>query len=89
MITLPNLCPHVRVEIEGKTYRIFSATYKHPSETEESNWIVFKNTTEHPILVDKITLQALSGTEVTWLYKDASMVNTEPAIVACEVNDTI
>ncbi len=89
MITLPNLCPHVRVEVEGKTFRIFSVAYKHPSEAPENDWVLFKNTTEHPILVDKITLQALSGTEIHWLYKDESMVNTEPTIVACEVNDTI
>lgn len=89
MITLPNLCPSVRVQVENKCYRVFSVVYKHPSDTSEDNWVLFKNTTEHPILIDKETLKAISGSEVHWLYKDASMVNTEPTIVACEVNDTI
>lgn len=84
-VTIPNLCPNVRVQIDGKAYRIFSIKYKHPSEPSEDAWVLFKNTTEIPILVDKDTLAMLSGKEITWLYKDKSMVNTEPTIVACEV----
>ena len=84
-ITLPNLCSHVRVEIDGKAYRLFSIKYTHPKEPGEDAWVLFKNTTETTILVDKDTLKMLSGHEITWLYKDGSLVNTEPSIVACEM----
>ena len=84
-ITVPNLCSNVRVEIEGKAFRVFSVKYKHPSEPGEDAWVLLKDTTEHPILVDKDTMKMIAGNEIHWLYKDGNMINTEPSIVACEM----
>jgi hypothetical protein len=87
VITLPNLCPHVRIEIDGKAYRVFSIRYTHPKDSSENAWSLFTGTTEKPILIDKDTLQMLAGKEITWLYKDASAINLEPTIAACEIRD--
>ncbi len=84
-VTLPNLCHKVRVDIDGKAYRVFSVKYKHPSELSEDHWQVFSGTTEHPILIDKDTLAVLEGREVSWLYADRNLDNKEPTIMACEL----
>lgn len=85
-ITLPNLCPHVRIQVENKAYRVFSIRYTHPSDTNEDNWSVFRVEGDKPILIDKDTMQMLAGKEIHWLYKDGTdMVNTEPTIAACEL----
>ena len=55
VITLPNLCPHVRIEIDGKAYRVFSIRYTHPKDSSENAWSLFTGTTEKPILIDKDT----------------------------------
>ena len=87
-ITLPNLCPHVRVEIDGKAYRVFSIRYTHPKDSSENAWTIFRVEGDKPILIDKETLQMLAGKEINWLYKEgASMVNTEPTIAACEIRE--
>ena len=84
-ITVPNLCPRVRIEIEGKAYRVFSIKFKHPSETSEDNWTVFKDPNNYHILIDKETMKVLAGGEIQWLCKEGTMVNTEPTILACEI----
>jgi Fe-S cluster assembly iron-binding protein IscA len=87
-ITLPNLCPHVRVQVENKAYRVFSIRYTHPKDSAEDAWTIFRVEQDKPILIDKETLQMLSGKEITWLYKDGTdMVNTEPTIAACEIRE--
>ena len=87
-ITLPNLCPRVRIEIENKAYRVFSIRYTHPNQTKEENWTVFRLEKDKPILIDKDTLQMLAGKEIQWLYKEnTDLVNTEPTIAACELRE--
>ena len=87
-ITLPNLCPHVRIQIENKAYRVFSIRYTHPKDSKEDAWTIFRVENDKPILIDKETLQMLAGKEIQWLYKEKTdMVNTEPTIAACEIRE--
>jgi len=83
--TLPNLCSHVRIAVDGKAFRVFSIKYTHPKETSEDEWTLLRGTTEHPIIVDKETMKMLAGHELQWLYKDDTTLNTEPSIMACEI----
>ena len=87
-ITLPNLCPHVRIQVENKAYRVFSIRYTHPKDSNENAWTIFRVENDKPILIDKETLQMLAGKEIQWLYKEKTdMVNTEPTIAACEIRE--
>ena len=86
LVTLPNLCHKVRVQIDGRAYRVFSVKYNHPSEPGEDAWQLFSGTTEHPILIDKDTLIAIGNHPVQWLFADASEENKEPTIMACELS---
>ena len=89
-ITLPNLCPHVRIQIENKAYRVFSIRYTHPKNSNEDNWTIFRVEQDKPILIDKETLQMLAGKEIQWLYKEnTDHINTEPTIAACEIRECI
>ena len=88
IITLPNLCPRVRIEIENKAYRVFSIRYTHPKDCSEDNWTIFRVENDKPILIDKDTLRMLSGKEIQWLYKEKTdHINTEPTIAACEIRE--
>lgn len=85
-VTLPNLCPHVRIQVDNKAYRVFSIRYVHPKDSSEDAWTIFRVEGDKPILIDKDTLQMLAGKEISWLYKDVQdLVNTEPTIMACEM----
>lgn len=87
-ITLPNLCPRVRVQVENKAYRVFSIRYTHPKDCSEDNWTIFRVENDKPILIDKDTLKMLAGKEIQWLFKEnTDKLNTEPTIAACEIRD--
>ena len=42
-ITLPNLCPHVRIQVENKAYRVFSIRYTHPKDSKEDNCVTIRD----------------------------------------------
>ena len=86
--TLANKCPSVRIQIDGKAFRVFSLIYSHPKDSKEDNWSVLKDTIDGgPILIDKQTLSIFAEKEIQWLTESGSSVNTEPTILAVELRD--
>ena len=82
--TLHNRCPTVRVDIDGKQYRVFSVFAEHPSMCKEEMWTKIK-VNDDEVLVDIMTKQLMRDHVCQFLIHEGHQHEKEPPIVAVEM----
>ena len=80
-----NKCIGTRVEIEGRAYRVISFFHKHPSETSEENWSIFRNGSDI-FLVDKLTLAVMAECQCELMTRQVDEHTKEPSIVSIRMD---
>lgn len=82
---LPNKCFNIRVEIEGKAYRVISFFHTHPSEIPEEQWVVFRHN-ESVFLVDKISFALMAECQCELLTREKDSGTSEPTVVSVKMD---